>query len=250
MNYFKKFFKLAYKSPLIYPDDSFIVSYPKSGNTWVRFLIANLIKTSSDDIDFHSAVKYVPEIGVHHKEISRLSRPRTFKSHALYTNTYPKVIYIVRDVRDVYVSYYHYLKKSLPENTSFSDFIRKEDLYPSRWSNHVDSWINKPNVYLVIKYEDLLKNTFQELRKIVNVMFKYKIHDRDLISAIEESTFKKMQTIEKQKGRPFQSKEKELRSSNFVRKGIKGDWINYLSKNDEKFILLKEGETMKYLGYI
>lgn len=103
---------------------------------------------------------------------------------------------------------------------------------------------------MVIKYEDLLENTFQELRKIVNVIFKYKINDRDLNSAIKESTFQKMQAIEKQKGRPFQSKERELKSSQFIRKGVKNGWKNYFNKKDEEFILMKEARSMGYLEYI
>jgi len=73
------------------------VSYLKSGNTWVRFLIANLIKTSDDHIDFHTAVKYVPEIGIHNDEISRLSRPRIInKSCALHHYISKSYIYSKR----------------------------------------------------------------------------------------------------------------------------------------------------------
>jgi hypothetical protein len=32
---------------LILPDDIFLVSFPKSGNTWARFVLANLIHPSS-----------------------------------------------------------------------------------------------------------------------------------------------------------------------------------------------------------
>ena len=29
----------------VYADDTFVVSYPRSGNTWTRFLVANLVYT-------------------------------------------------------------------------------------------------------------------------------------------------------------------------------------------------------------
>src|SRR6266581_956224 len=45
----------------IRPDDVFIVSYPRSGNTWVRFLIANLL-APDDKITFRNIENYVPSI--------------------------------------------------------------------------------------------------------------------------------------------------------------------------------------------
>ena len=42
---YKQFFGLNKpgRNLRVFPDDVYIVSYPKSGNTWTRFLIANLI---------------------------------------------------------------------------------------------------------------------------------------------------------------------------------------------------------------
>ena len=68
----------------VYPDDVFIVSYPKSGNTWVRFLIANLLKQQNEEIDFYTVNRYVPEVGRHEEIIAGLKRPRIMKSHAPY----------------------------------------------------------------------------------------------------------------------------------------------------------------------
>jgi len=43
----------------VFPDDTFLVSYPKSGNTWARFLIANLIHPG-EKIDFSNVNRIIP----------------------------------------------------------------------------------------------------------------------------------------------------------------------------------------------
>ena len=46
----------------VYPDDTFLVSYPKSGNTWVRFLLANLL-FPDEEVGFANINRLLPAPG-------------------------------------------------------------------------------------------------------------------------------------------------------------------------------------------
>ena len=56
----------------LYPGDIFITSYPKSGNTWLHFLLTNLLQ-QQEEINFHTVYNYVPEIGKQEEIIGTLS---------------------------------------------------------------------------------------------------------------------------------------------------------------------------------
>ena len=237
--------------PKIFSSDVFLVSYPKSGNTWLSFILANLLKQNKDEIiDFYSVVRYIPELEVHSNHLSQCSHPRVIKSHQLYNKGFPKVIYCVRDGRDVYVSYYHHLKKRLPVETSFSEFLRKQDLYPSRWHTHVNSWIKQSNILLVIKYEDLLRNPYNEVDKINRLVYGSRFNEEEILNAIEWSSFENMKRLEFERGRAFKSRLDAQKATTFVRKGIQGDWKNYFSTEDENFFMLEAGSTLESLGYL
>ena len=161
-------------APKIRPGDVFVTSYPKSGNTWVRFLLANALYPNYD-IDFQSIHGLIPEVGIegeyHNADLP--SSPRLWKSHSLHQDSYPKVIYIVRDGRDVYTSYYHYRSHTLPDGTSFEEFIRNEDfLWPSTWAEHVQSWlgnrISPEDNVLIVRFEDLKTDPRSELHRMLN----------------------------------------------------------------------------------
>ena len=145
-------------SPL-FEDDIFLVSYPKSGNTWLRFMLAHL-RFTDVPIDFHTISDYIPAGAsnadrVWQAQISRV-RPRFIKSHVRYQPRFPRVIYLVRDGRNAYVSYYRFLFDRLPEGTALANFIAKKDLLFGTWSQHVNSWLdaNLPSErFMVIKYE-------------------------------------------------------------------------------------------------
>src|SRR5216117_3316416 len=96
----------------VFPDDVFIVSYPRSGNTWTRFLIGNLLY-QDDPVTFSNIERRIPEIYFNPDHVMRrLSRPRILKSHECFQPRYKRIIYIVRDPRDVCVSNYHHNVKA------------------------------------------------------------------------------------------------------------------------------------------
>ncbi|HBL10717.1 MAG TPA: hypothetical protein DD379_04800 [Cyanobacteria bacterium UBA11162] len=233
----------------LYPDDVFLVSYPKSGNTWVRFLIANIIKKNPEDIvDFHSIQKFVPEVIRNNEFIEQLERPRVIKSHGTYTD-YPKVIYLVRDGRDVYVSYYFYRLNKFSEGITFHDFFKRQDHYPCLWGDHVKSWLfgknNKPNI-LVIKYEDILHDCTEVLKRIINFIG-LEVTEDEIIGAIEASRFENMRKLEKERGRPY--KEKEKGPDIFMRQGKQGNWRDFFGIEERKVFKSREGELLIRLGY-
>ena len=239
--------------PQIDPTDLFLVSYPKSGNTWMRFLLANLLKsTGLDDdgqpIDFHTAINYIPEYELHTNEVNRAPRPRILKSHAPYDNTFPKAAYLVRDPRDVYVSYFHYMKKRLPQETDFSTFLRKQDLHPCHWHEHVAGWIDQDNV-MVIRYEDMLKDTPGELRRLIDFWGQKSFTNKQIDRAVAASSFNSMRSLEQKNGRPFLNEQHARQSTPFMRSGKAGGWEEYFNRRDHDLLIQQAGDLMKRLKY-
>lgn len=237
--------------PQIYGDDCFLVSYPKSGNTWMRFLLANLLSTEDRDapeIDFHSAVHYVPEYEVHTRALDSTPRPRLLKSHSPYDPSFPKVVYLVRDPRDVYVSYFHYMRKRLPQGTSFGGFLRMPDLHPCHWHEHVAGWIDQPNVQL-IRYEDMLADTHAQLRAFIGFWGGRQFSDEQIDRAVRASSFDRMKKLEEQNGRPFKDEAHKRKSTDFMRKGQSGDWVNYFDRTDLVYLADRFGVLMRRVGY-
>src|SRR5690606_34698900 len=127
-----------------FPDDTIIVGYPKSGTTWMRFLVANMLRPEWE-ITFRNLQEAVP--GIHHPQIfdPEFPRPRFIKTHFPSYDEFPRFVYIYRDGRDVRVSHYHYAIQKWPKakrmfEGQFGRFIRKN--YPHKhygaWHEHVE----------------------------------------------------------------------------------------------------------------
>ena len=153
-------------------DDVFLCSYPRSGNTWINYLLA-FYRFPLNDIDVIKINHYIPDIywGMS-KGFLELPSPRVLKSHELFDARYPRVIYLIRDGRDAYFSYYHFRCACAGYKGSFEEFIRQVttgEIWPSSWHEHVESWLVREHTtpITVIRYEDLLLRTLDVLRQIV-----------------------------------------------------------------------------------
>ena len=199
-------------------EDVFLVSYPRSGNTWVRYLLANLLHPS---MQWHIANlnRAVPDI---HQEIPHNyieSQPGIFKSHYPYCRDYPRVIYICRDGRDVSLSYYDLRKKKGHYQKEFRDFLLEmlQGQMPyGSWQVHIQSWLFQPYQppLLMVKSEQLYNDTPGTLQ-LLGDFLGFKWSDREIELAIGKSTF------EKQK-KDFYAYKYESHWAKGFRGGVKG----------------------------
>lgn len=236
-------------------DDLYLVSFPKSGATWMDFLMANVHLRMSGvnrEVNFYNINMIVPD--VHYcREIraSTLSFPgfRVMKSHAGYNPFYRQVVYIVRDPRDVMVSYYKFLVGLGEFSGSISELIRSPKYGIETWVKHVHEWHGGSPVDLrivFIRYEDLKLNIFATLKKMYETMG-FAIPDEVLHAAIKESSFDKMKQLQDDwnfGGRPAAD------NFTFMRKGESGAWGHDLTADDEIYIRSVAERYLDKFGYM
>lgn len=162
------------------PTDRFIVGYPKSGNTWLDFLVASLISDRVEDVNFKTINAIVGDVHTLSPwELHRLPDPRVLKSHDYFSTSFPKIVHIVRHPYDVAVSYYYFLIKGGAFDEAYTlrefvfDWIRGnwgEGF--GTWEYHGLSWIEglaSENRHM-LRYEDLKKDTAGELTKAADFL--------------------------------------------------------------------------------
>jgi hypothetical protein len=247
----------AGKHYAVFPDDTFLVSYPKSGNTWVRFLLANLIYPS-ETVGFANINRLLPAPGVLSKRFLRkLPRPRILKSHETFDVRFRKVLYLVRDPRDVAVSEYHFdLKKHYIEpDVSLEQFVKRfiagETSSYGSWWEHAASWIasrhGNPN-FLLIRYEDLLADAVGETGKIAEFLG-IKADRERLQSAVERSSADRMRKLEKQQADQWTGTKNTRKEIPFVRAAKSGGWKETLPRQSADEIEAAWAPLLNFLGY-
>jgi hypothetical protein len=237
-------------------DDTFIVSYPKSGNTWTRFLIANLLHPD-EPADFGNIDQIIPESEeLTRTQLRRLARPRIMKSHEYFDARFRKVIYIVRDPRDVAVSQFHYEKKRgrVGDDYAIEQFIPRflagQTCDYGSWGSNVASWLvtrqNSPH-FLLMRYEDMVARTSDELARVASFL-EIRTTPALIAQAVERSSAEQMRKLE-QANATASVTQNTRQDIPFVRTAGFGGWKTSLP---EKFALELEtawAPLMRWLAY-
>ena len=251
-----------------------IASYPKSGNTFLRFLISSLIYSDDGNFDF-DIIKNIRQFDIYkyfsfvenlnyadsknldkldiiskywleaQKKFFNVEKKFIFKTHSanLKVNGYNYtdenrtlgVIYIVRDPRDIVISYSHHTGTSIDYNINklFDNKVtllnsnNRIKVILSRWDTHIKSWSLLNVKKYIIKYEDLINNTEKHFLELIDFIRKdlkiqFKLNSKKFKNIITNTSFKKLQENENIIG--FD----EVYKGKFFRKGLSKQWENIL----------------------
>jgi len=250
---------IAGRDLAVYPDDTFIVSYPRSGNTWTRFLIANLLHPD-EPATFANIERLVPDSEAQSSRYFKtIPRPRVIKSHQYFDPRYKRLIYIVRDPRDVALSYYDFQRKyrqiedGYPLSQYVSDFVgaRLSSADWGTWGENVGSWIaarQKHPGFLLLRYEDMIVDTERELVKIA-AFLGIEPNRQLLANTIDRSSAERMRGLEKTQGSEWVSTKNKRSDIPFIRTASSGGWRNLLPSDAIAVIESAWGPLMSSLGY-
>ncbi len=214
-----------------------IASYPRSGSTWLRFILSNLFYPDVEH-DFDSVNKHIPPIDYAPGLLEGIREPMFFKTHGLTSAT--NVIYIHRHVGDVLISEFHYKRKMHADKRGLNEFLQECD-FGQEWRAHVDHY-----------FPAILNVSYREIdRPGTYVPFvtdeDEATEDRldDVSDAIDKSCFLRMRALE---SRGFGSYATGDPNIPFCRAGTSGQWET-LDPDVRNSILTKNATQLKMLGY-
>ncbi|CAH1782524.1 unnamed protein product, partial [Owenia fusiformis] len=193
--------------------------------------------------------------------IKTMSSPRLIKTHlnypafsAMYDSNQtdrPKIIYVVRNPKDVAVSYYNFYKM----NTSLGSFTGPFSEFLSMFMEgyvcigdyfkNVLGWYEastKDDHILLIKYEDLKKSPLEQIKQIAGFLEK-DLGDDVLKAICDHVSFANMKAnpMVNYEGFPIMNHD----ISPFMRKGEIGDWKNYFTTEEDAAFMKLYREKMK-----
>ncbi|TWT97971.1 Sulfotransferase domain protein [Botrimarina colliarenosi] len=226
-------------------DYAFVASYPKSGNTWMRFLLAHLA-SSSGTVSFRNLDTLVRDL---HKP-GELPRPiganRVFKTHFPFFDLYPTCIYLVRDPRDVAISYYHYEADRGRWQGSRRDFIATADHTFGSWRGHVEGAVAASRLnprFKIFRYEDMLTDCAAVVSQTAELL-SLECTAEQIDAAIEACRFENLKQVEQRHGG-----EQNEKDATFFREGKSRQWESTLTDEEVTLIEQQSGELMQRFGY-
>lgn len=166
-------------------------------------------------------------------------------------------IYMVRDPRDVAVSYAAFMARSNDDTITamanaqaclgqthgqLNTHLRQR---LGSWSTHVNGWLNAPVPVLVIRYEDMLAQPAEVIARVTSFLG-WTPSASAIAGAVEATKFSKLRDLEARTG----FYEKIPTASNFFRQGRSGGWRESLTGDQAEAVARAHAPVMARLGYL
>ncbi|XP_030237283.1 sulfotransferase family cytosolic 2B member 1 [Gadus morhua] len=247
------------------PEDILIVTYPKSGTVWMQEIVPLILSQGDpvvvDTVPNWSRVPWLESRAFIHNLDQRPS-PRVFTTHFQYNmmstgflKVKPRVIYVMRNPKDVFTSYSHfsrmtsYLVSPVTQTEFLHKFLDGKAIFGS-WFNHVKGWLSaaEQQHIMYISYEEMILDLEASVTRMAQ--FLDTPLDSEMIRKItDRCVFKNMKKNKMSNYSLMPSKMMDQNGSEFLRKGIAGDWKNHLTAAEAEYFdefYRKQMQDVKY----
>lgn len=237
--------------------DTLIISFPKCGRTWLRVMLSHYL-VNHFELDQTEWIE-TQAIANNRRDIPRIyfthdDNPHNKRADQLNADkkSYKKnkIIFLVRDPRDVLVSIFHHKKfRSKNFNGSLSDYLKQHVGSLDSILSFYNIWFSNrhiPQQFILIKYENFHSNPFLELKNVLEFCGIENLDDQKIHEAIHFAQFSNMRKMEKSDSQNKKLKPVDLEnlSSFKTRKGKVGDYKNQFSDSEITFIDQKIQESL------
>ena len=227
--------------------DAFLVSYPKSGRTWLRYLLSIYLAQVFEldlDIDLRTTFKVLPNYDLDTERglpaADRMAEgqgPLVAASHRdwdpdLFAGT--PAVFLVRDPRDVLVSsYFHQTRHKHRFDGDLSDFIDDADYGVGAIGTFHNRWLDglRGQRHIVISYEQLSDDTHATVRRVLEFLG-LPVDEAALDHAIRQAQFDRMRKKEQREGIPGHSYDRSDADASRVRRGKVAGYLDYLGPHE------------------
>lgn len=226
------------------------VSFPKSGRTWVRFVLGQAIQTQYEIAQDRKlalnntlykrvtgqSIKITHDYGAREDAGYSGMDKRAFKNK--------RVFLLTRDIRDTLVSYYHHRHDRFQKiDMPLSEYIRSDVYGARKIALFYRSWHDNqqlPSAFLRVRYEDLRRNPFPNMRQIADFLLLDAITDEALQTACQAGDFANMRRLEQNNEIVLLNRDgdasKMSENAARVRKGKVGGFRDELTADDLAYI--------------
>ncbi|KAL5293295.1 hypothetical protein ACFFRR_011830 [Megaselia abdita] len=189
----------------VFQDDVWIITHPKCGTTWTQemawLIMNNMDFEQAKKIDLETRSPFLESSLKVVENCKTLSRPRVIKSHEkmqllpkqLWTKN-PKIIFVVRDPKDVFISFYHHNKffygRKFEEDQV--TFIESRMKYGNFWEQVLSFYALRTNEnVLFLSFEEMKKNLKSVVLRVSKFLGK-NYNEIEIDRLVEHLDFKNM----------------------------------------------------------